>query len=218
MDETTFIIAEDQDIILKGLCAHISSIPSFNVSGMAKNGYQVINLIHKENPDIVLMDLKMPEMNGPLATKKIKEYSPDIKVIILTAYSDELLIYEALEAGADAYLLKNVSDEELIFAVKMVRQGKKYITPDISLILIEDFLHKTYKSKSPLLDTLSKREIEILRELALGNTSKEIAQKLFISSKTVEAHKNNIKNKLKTHNTTDLVVFAIQNNLLPNLT
>ena len=211
------VIAEDNTLLREGLCLMIDSDPDLEVVAQAADGFSAIEitLSLKEPPDLVMMDLSMPKMDGVSAIKEIKRQRPDSKIMALTIHDSDEFILECFDAGASGYCLKDSSQEELLKAIHVVISGKTYISPGITETVMEGFLHgrKTMKSKTAW-DTLTQREREVLKLVAEGYTSKEAANFLCISPKTVERHRSNIMNKLDLHNVSELTSFAIEKNLV----
>ena len=209
------VIAEDYTILREGLRALLSSNPDLEIVGEAQDGQGAIRCVETAKPDLVLMDLSMPRMNGMDALKEIKKRVPDAKVLILTVHKTEEYILAALQAGADGYVLKDASYEELGMAIKSVLNGKHFISPGISEKLIEGYLkgQKLEKTISPW-DSLTQREREILKMIAEGSKNKEIAEYLCISAKTVEKHRANLMKKLDLHNIQTLTALAIEKGLI----
>jgi len=208
-------IAEDQTIVRDGLRALLSSNPNFEVVGEAEDGREVIRNIEECNPDLILMDLSMPRMNGMEAIKEAKKLLPDTKILVLTIHKTEEYILPVLKAGADGYLLKNDTQEELMTAIKSVLEGKSYLSPGVSQKVIEGYVEgsKTVKTKSSW-DTLTQREREVLKLIAEGYKNREIADDLCISIKTVVKHRANLMEKLDLHNISALTTFAIEKGLV----
>ena len=209
------VIAEDHTILREGLRALLSSHPDFEVVGEAEDGREAIRRVEKLMPDLVLMDLSMPRMNGLEAIKEIKKRSPEIKIIALTVHKTEEYILATLQAGADGYALKDSTHSELVMAIEHVLEGNRYLSPDISGKVIEGYLEgrKTLKATSAW-DTLTQREREILKLIAEGYKNREVADYLCISLKTVEKHRANLMKKLDLHNTAALTACAIEKGLV----
>ena len=209
------VIAEDHTILREGLRALLSSHPDFEVVGEAEDGREAIRRVEKLMPDLVLMDLSMPRMNGLEAIKEIKKRSPEIKIIALTVHKTEEYILATLQAGADGYALKDSTHSELVMAIEHVLEGNSYLSPDISGKVIEGYLEgrKTLKATSAW-DTLTQREREILKLIAEGYKNREVADYLCISLKTVEKHRANLMKKLDLHNTAALTACAIEKGLV----
>ncbi len=209
------VIAEDHTILREGLRALISSEPDFEVVGEAEDGREAIRCVVKLAPDLILMDLSMPKMNGIEAIREIKKRTPETKILALTVHRTEEFILEVLQAGAVGYVLKDASSVELMMAIKSVLAGKRYLSPSISHMVIEGYLagKKTFEPRSPW-DTLTQREREILKLIAEGHKNKEIADYLCISVKTVEKHRANLMKKLDLHNASALTAYAIERGLV----
>lgn len=209
------VIAEDHTILREGLRSLLCSDPEFDVVGEAEDGRDAIRCVEALSPDLVLMDLSMPRMNGLDAIKEIKKQNPEIKIIVLTVHKTEEYILATLQAGADGYLLKDATHSELVMAIKNVIAGKRYLSPGISEKVIEGYLEgrRTLKTKSSW-DTLTQREREILKLIAEGYKNKEVADYLYISLKTVEKHRSNLMRKLDLHNVAALTAFAAEKGLI----
>ena len=208
------VIAEDHTILREGLKALLSSDSDLAVIGEAEDGHAAIRCAETLSPDLVLMDLSMPRMNGLEAIKEIKKTSPKIKIIALTVHKTEEYVLATLQAGADGYVLKDATHSELGIAIKSVLMGKRYLSPDVSEKVIEGHLEgrQTLKTRTAW-DTLTQREREILKLIAEGYKNKDIADYLFISLKPVEKHRSNLMKKLDLHNTAALTAYAIEKGL-----
>jgi two-component system response regulator NreC len=209
------VIAEDHTILREGLRSLLCSDPDFDVVGEAGDGRDAIRCVEALSPDLALMDLSMPRMNGLDAIKEIKKQNPETKIIVLTVHKTEEYILSTLKAGADGYVLKDANHLELVMAIKNVLAGKRYLSPGISEKVIEGYLEgrKTLKPKSSW-DTLTQREREILKLIAEGYKNKETADYLCISLKTVEKHRSNLMRKLDLHNAAALTAFAVEKGLI----
>ena len=209
------VIAEDHTILREGLRSLLCSDPEFDVVGEAEDGRDAIRCVEALSPDLALMDLSMPRMNGLDAIKEIKKQNPEIKIIVLTVHKTEEYILATLKAGADGYVLKDTTHSELVMAIKNVLKGKRYLSPGISEKVIEGYLvgRRTLKTKSSW-DTLTQREREILKLIAEGYKNKEVADYLYISLKTVEKHRSNLMRKLDLHNVAALTAFAVEKGLI----
>jgi len=209
------IIAEDHTILRAGLRALLSSKDDIEVVGEAGDGREAVRLVDKHVPDIVLIDLSMPKLNGIEAIKEIKGRHPEMKIIVLTVHKGEEYISAALNAGASGYILKDASQNELLLALEYVIDGKMFLSPSISEKVVDVFLQnqKNGKAKS-ILEHLTAREREVLQLIAEGNTNKKIANHLCISLKTVEKHRANLMQKLELRNTAALTAYAIEKGLV----
>jgi len=209
------IIAEDHTILRAGLRALLSTQKEFEVIGEAGDGREAIRVADKLEPDLMLIDLSMPKLNGMEAIHEIKRRNPQIKVIALTVHKNEEYILAALEAGANGYVLKDASQGELFMAIQYVMTGKKYLSPSISEKIVEVFLENRQEGKEfSAWDTVTSREKEILKLIAEGYKNKDIADHLFISIKTVEKHRSNLMKKLDLHNTAALTTYAIEKKIV----
>jgi len=209
------VIAEDYTILREGLRALLSSNPDFEIVGEAADGREAIQCVERLKPNLVLMDLSMPRMNGVDAIREIKKRSPATKILVLTVHKTEEYILATLKAGADGYVLKDSTQVELMMAIKSVLSGKHFISPGISEKVIEGYLdgRKILKTRTSW-DTLTHREREILKLIAEGYKNKKIADLLCISVKTVEKHRANLMQKLDLHNTSALTTLALEKGLI----
>ena len=209
------VIAEDYTILREGLRALISSDPGFEVVAEASDGHEAIQLVEKLKPNLVLTDLSMPRMNGMEAIREIRRLTPETRIVVLTVHKTEEYILATFKAGADGYVLKDATHDELMTALNHVLTGKRYISPGISEKVIEGYLdgRKTIKSKTSW-ETLTHREREILKLIAEGYRNKEIAEYLCISVKTIEKHRANLMEKLDLHNVSALTALAIEKGLV----
>jgi two-component system response regulator NreC len=209
------VIVEDHTIIREGLQSLLASTKEFEVVGEADDGHAAVRIIEKAQPDLVLTDLSMPRMDGVDMIEIIKRGSPHTKVVVLTVHRTEEYVLATLKAGADGYVLKEASYDELLMAILNVMKGKQYISPEISGTIIEGYLEgkKSVQTDSPW-ETLTKRERQILKLIAEGYKSREIADYLHISLHTVETHRARLMQKLNLHNTAALVTFAMEKGLV----
>ena len=209
------VIAEDHTILREGLRALLSSSPGLEIVGEAEDGLGAIQCTGSVKPDLVLMDLSMPRMNGMDAIREIKKLCPGTKILALTVHKAEEYVLASLQAGADAYVLKEATHSELMVAIKSVLAGKRYLSPGVSEKVIEGYLEGRRESKlrSPW-DTLTRREREVLKLIGEGYKNKEIADYLCLSVKTVETHRANLMRKLDLHDVSALTTFAIEKGLV----
>lgn len=210
---TRILIADDHQIFIDGLKALLSNDKRFEVVAEANNGNDVLEQLEKKEIDVVVLDVNMPEMNGIETTKIIAKKYPHISVLMLTMYNRKEFIIELLQAGASGYVLKNCSREELTEAIISVDKGKNYFSRDVTDTVMEG-LKKMKSGQSEINTELSKREIEILKLIVQEMTTKEIAEKLFISESTVETHRRNLISKLGVRNTAGLVRYAMENKII----
>jgi two-component system response regulator NreC len=207
------LLADDHVMMRGGLRMVLEQHAELAVVGEAEDGRETVRLVKKLSPDVVVMDIAMPDMNGIEATRQIVEERPDVKVIALSMHSDRHFVSEMLKAGATGYLLKQCAVDELITAIKTVLKNQTYLSPCISGVVIDHFVRKTPKTESTAFSHLSDREREVLQLVAEGKTSKEIASQLNLSIKTVEAHRLNIMEKLNIHTVAELTKYAIREGL-----
>jgi len=209
------IIVEDHTILREGLRSLLKEDENLQVTGEAGDGRTAVRLVLSQKPDLVLMDLSMPKMNGFEAIREIKKIEPDIKIIALTVHNTEEYILMTLQAGADGYVLKDATHDELLMAIRQVLSGKRFLSPSVSGKVIEGYLEgkKNLQEKSQA-DTLTHREREVLKLIAEGHKNKEVADFLCISMKTVEKHRANLMSKLDLHNTSSLTLYAVERGLV----
>ncbi|MGD9097660.1 MAG: response regulator transcription factor [Desulfobacterales bacterium] len=209
------LIAEDHAIVRDGLRALLTAQPGFEVVAEAENGRDAVRRADRIRPDLILIDLSMPRMNGIEAIRELKRQDPDVRVIVMTAHAADEYVFAALDAGAEGYFLKDGSQEELLLAISTVIAGKRYICPGVSEQVIEGYLHgrPRLREKSAW-DSLTRREIEIAKLVAEGYKNREIADELFISIKTVEKHRANLMAKLKLKGAAELARLAIEKGLV----
>ena len=215
MDKTKILIADDHKVVIEGIKSALQDHPEFEVVGDAADGLQAVELTMSLEPDIVIMDISMPNLSGIEATRQVKELNPGVQIIIYTMYSDKEFVIDLFKAGISAYVLKDDPLLDLILALKAVKGGGTYFSTMAPTVLtrhIEEMEEKSTSKDS--FDTLSQRELEVFLLLADGKSIKEIAADLFISPKTVESHKYNIMEKLQVTSLVDLTKIAIRNNLI----
>jgi two-component system response regulator NreC len=203
------VLADDHTIVRQGLKLILSAQPDLEVIGEAANGREALDLVQKLKPDVVLMDVAMPEMNGIEATRRMVEVNSRVKILVLSMHKEAVYVREILKAGARGYILKDAIDSELLNAVRSVARGDGYISPAVSGALLSDYR----KDVIDPADLLTKREREVLQLIAEGQTNKEVATRLNLSVYTVDSHRGKIMEKLNLHSTGELVRFAIKNGL-----
>ena len=209
------VIAEDHTILRAGLRALLSGQNGLEVIGEAGDGREAIRKVDTLQPDLLLIDLSMPKLNGIDAIREIKSQHPEIKIIVLTVHKSEEYISAALQAGANGYMLKDASQNELLLAIDYVLNGKTFLSPSISDKVVDAVLNTDKKDKpAAVLENLTAREREILKLVAEGNTNKKIAYHLCISLKTVEKHRSNLMKKLDLRNTAALTAYAIEKKMV----
>ncbi len=202
------LLVDDHPVVRKGTRDLLDGETDFQVVGEAGSGEEAILKARELTPDVILMDVSMPGMNGIEATKQIKAFRPQQNVLVLTSYDDDAYVFALLEAGAAGYLLKNASEDELLGAVRAVAAGESALHPSVARKVLERF--STGNTSSAPLDTLSPRELEVLRIAATGRTNKEIARDLDISPRTVQVHLANIFSKLDVGSRTEAVLIGIK--------
>jgi DNA-binding NarL/FixJ family response regulator len=209
------ILADDHVLIRHGIKNIISQIPDLQVAGEASNGEELLSLLETEAPDLLILDIMMPKISGVEVVGILKRRYPRIKVLMLTMHKSMGYFYSAMSAGADGYLMKGDSSEELLLAIEKIREGRTYLSPMLADDFTDDVLtaHRT-QQESPF-KGLTGREQEILRLVVAGYTSKAMAEKLGLSSRTVDHHRARLLQKLKVKNTVDLVNFAVRNGFVP---
>lgn len=203
------VLADDHSLFRAGIQALLTQIEGVEVVGEADNGRAALDMIRARTPDVVLMDIAMPEMNGLETAARASKECPTCKVIMLSMHAGEEYVMQALRAGASGYLLKDAATSELELAVRAVARGETYLTPTISKRVIDDYLMRTTGTHGPL-DQLTKRQREILQLIAKGYTSKEMAQMLNLSPKTIETHRTQLMKQLDIHDVAGLVRYAIR--------
>ncbi|NHZ71596.1 MAG: response regulator [Aquificales bacterium] len=212
------MLADDHAVVRSGLRMLLDAQPDMEIVAEAETGLEAVAKVQELRPDIVLMDVEMPEMNGIEATRKIKEYVPETAVLALTMYEDDQYFFEMLKAGASGYVPKRAAPDELVNAIRTVSKGDVFLYPTLAARLVNDYINRdettpTEEDDAPL-TPLTPREQEVLIQIAEGLTNPEIAQELTISVKTVDRHRENIMRKLNMHSRIDLVKYAIRKGLI----
>ena len=217
MEQTEIIkvlIVDDHQVVRQGLRTFLELHEDINVVGEAENGISAVEMVSQLQPDVVLMDLVMPNMDGITATQKIRSSGSPAKIIALTSFSEDDKVFPAIQAGAASYLLKDVSPDDLVDAIRAVHHGEARLHPDITRKLMEQVSQAKNLPMEIPVEQLTDREREVVRLVALGRTNREIAQELFISEKTVKTHISNILGKLNLEHRTQLAIYAIKNMLV----
>lgn len=215
MKKIRILIADDHGIVRKGLRLQLEQNRNFEVIAEAGDGREAVRVAEELQPDIVIMDIGMPNLNGIQATSQIVRQNPRIGVVILSMYSDESYLTRALAAGAKGYLLKHSADVDLHRAVEVVAEGKPFFSPAIANTLLEDYMRKLQQhGLQDSYDLLTDREKEVLQLLAEGKSNKEVASALNLSPATVETHRTHIMQKLDLHSAVDLVLYAVRKKII----
>lgn len=204
------LLADDHKIFREGLKNLFDKFPDMKVIAEANNGADTVKLAEELLPDLIIMDISMPVLNGIEATRSILEKNPKIKIVILSMHSDRRFVKESLKAGAVGYMLKDSAFEELNFAIRSIMQNQTYLSPQITDFLIKDYLKNMEKEESNVFNILTVREREVLQFLAEGVSTKQIASNLNLSAKTVETHRKQIMDKLNIHSIAELTKYAIR--------
>jgi DNA-binding NarL/FixJ family response regulator len=206
MKKTRIIIADDHSVVRSGLRLLLQSSPDFAVVAEAEDGEEAVTLVDRHKPDVVIMDISMPKMNGIEATGMMRQNDPDLKIIILTVHEDEEYVYQMLRAGASGYVLKSAGKKEIFAAIESALSGERFFSPGISKLIIEGFIKRDKEQLQDQIQThskqqLTKREIEVLQFIAQGLTNRKIAEALFLSIRTINTHRTNLMQKLDIHDT-----------------
>ena len=207
------IICDDQAIVRDGLAMLLKLEPDIDIVGTAEDGAEAVEMVADKAPDLILMDLKMPIMNGVEATRQIMMKYPEVKVLVLTTYADDEWVFDAIQAGASGYLLKDTPREELIKAVRGTVTGKAYVDPTIARKVLEQVSSRQTQPGTLITSKLTEREVEVLRLIAKGLSNADIADRLFLSDGTVRNHVSAILAKLGVSDRTQAAVIAIQHGL-----
>src|SRR4030043_1110964 len=212
MDKTRILVVDDHAVLRDGIRALLDLQDDIEVIGEASDGKEAFEKAQELQPDLVIMDIAMPGMDGLEATRRIKKKNPKIKVLVLAQHDNKEYILSVIKAGASGYVPKRALGSELVSAIHAVQEGDSFLYPSAAAALIEDYLHQA-KGEDPY-DQLTSREREILKLIAEGHTSREIADTLFVSLKTVLGHRSKIMEKLNIHNRTELIKYAMRKGLL----
>lgn len=215
MAEITLLLVDDHEVVRTGLRMLLEDQPDIRIVGEAETGERALQLTNELLPDVVIMDITLPDISGIDATRKLKKEFPDLAVVALTIHEDEQYFFEMLQAGADGYVPKRAAPEDLIQAIRSAHAGEIYIYPTLTRALVEDYLGRPHNEiDTSTIEDLTPREYEVLEYLALGLSNEEIGDTLSISKHTVARHRENLMRKLELHSKTELVKYAIRKGLI----
>jgi len=212
---TTIVLADDHNVVRQGLRALLEGEPDLSIVGEASNGLEAVELAERLRPNVLVVDVMMPGLNGLEVTREVTQRSPQTRVIVLSMHANEAYVLEALKNGAVGYVLKDSCADELVRAVRQASTYRYYLSSPLSERAIAAYVQRAQKTSMEPYDTLTTREREVLQLAAEGHTSAEIAGRLFISARTVETHRANLMHKLGLTNQTDLVRYALRRGILP---
>jgi two-component system response regulator NreC len=215
MSTTTIVLADDHPVVRHGLRALLHAEPGLRVVGETGDGLEVVQLVERLKPDILILDLVIPSLNGLEVTRQVSRRSPQTHVVILSMHTDEAHVLEALRAGATAYVPKESTSAELVRAIREVIAGRRYLSPPLSEHAIEAYVEKARTAALDPYDTLTAREREVLHLAAEGHSNAEIAARLSISPRTAETHRAHLMRKLSLHSQADLIRYALRREILP---
>lgn len=228
-DDIRILLVDDHDIVRTGLRAYLENQGGFTVVGEASNGEEAVEKALRSRPDVIVMDITMPGMNGMEATRELNRRCKDCRILALTVHEDKQFFFEMMKAGAIGYLTKQVVAEELVAAIQAVKAGNVYLQPTLAGWLLDDYRRLVSQvspdagdedqedQKAPGLEILSKRELQVLELVADGLTTPQIAEELHLSPKTISRHRERIMNKLNLHSSAELIKYAIRTGLIDNL-
>jgi DNA-binding NarL/FixJ family response regulator len=215
MGTITIGLADDHHVVRQGLRALLQAEPDLSIVGEAADGREALSMVERLKPDVLIVDVMMPGLNGLEVTRHLKEASSKTRVIVLSMYTNEAYVMEALRNGALGYVLKESKASDLLHAIREVAAGRHYLSPPLSERAIEHYIQRSKETSLDLYDTLTTREKEVLQLAAEGHTNAEIAAHLFISPRTAETHRVHLMGKLRLHGQTDLIRYAIKRGILP---
>ena len=215
MQKIRVLVVDDHTIVRDGICALLALSGDIEVVGEAANGSEALQMVRELQPDVVVMDVAMPIMGGLEATRRIHRDFPKIKVLVLTQYADKEYVFPVLEAGASGFISKVAASSEIGTGIRSVYQGDSYLSPSVAKLLVENYQHTAgQRTGQDSYDQLTEREREVLKLLAEGYSTQEMADMLVITTKTVEGHKTNLMAKLGIHNRVDLVKYALRKGII----
>jgi len=214
MNAVTVLVVDDHDVVREGIRMVLSSDPGLEVVGTASSGEEAVEKARELRPNVVVMDIGMPGISGFEATRRIREQVPETQVVALTVHDSEAYVFQMLQAGAVGYVVKRAPAEDVIQAVKRAAVGESVLHPSVARLVIRDYLARVERGEESSIDTLSDREREVLKLVAEGRTNREIAELLFLSVKTVQAHRGNLMHKLGLHDRTEVVKYALRKGII----
>jgi DNA-binding NarL/FixJ family response regulator len=214
MKTIRLLLVDDHELVREGLRTVLAARTDWEICGEAVNGREAVRMARDLHPNVVVMDFSLPELNGLDATRQIRREVPDVEVLILTMHSSERLAHQALVAGARGFILKSDAKRHLIAAIEALAQHQPFLTPSVSGMVLDRYLNPKASAGTEQVHALTPREREIVQLIAEGRTTKEVATRLGVSEKTIEAHRGNIMRKLNLQSAVDLVRYAIRNNLI----
>lgn len=215
MSPLTVLLVEDHALVREGLRSVVEKVGGVRVVGEASNGREAVEAVEELRPELVLMDISMPEMNGLEAARRIRQAHPGTRILMLSAHANEEYVYQALRIGADGYLLKDGDRSQFAEALRALERGQTFLSPDLRKMVADDLLEEARKEGTATpLDLLTSRQREVLQLMAEGNTTREIAEKLDLSPRTVETHRRDIRGRLEIDDLAGLVRFAVRTGLV----
>ena len=214
MEKIRVLVVDDHTIVRDGICALLALAGDMEVVGEAADGSEAIKMVKELDPDVAIMDISMPIMDGLEATRRIHKEFPRTKVLVLTQYDDKEYVFSVIEAGASGFISKVAASSDLASGIRSVYQGDSYLSPSVAKLLVEDYQHGSGRVSHDPYEELTDRERDVLKLAAEGHTTREIADMLVVSPKTVEGHKTNLMSKLGLHNRTELFKYAVRKRII----
>ena len=211
---TTVMLADDHQIVRQGLRAILNAVPEFQLVGEASDGLEAVRLAERLRPDVLILDLSMPGLDGLEVARQVTKRPPRPRVVVLSMYSDEAYVLKALQAGATAYVLKDAGADQLVQGIRAAARGQRYFSPPLTAESVEAYLRRTENLVEDPKDALTSREREVLHLTVEGHSGADIAERLFISPRTVETHRANLMRKLGVRNQKELVRYAVERGLM----
>jgi DNA-binding NarL/FixJ family response regulator len=208
------IVADDHNLVREGTCALLEKAGGFEIVGEAEDGREAVEMVQRLKPDVLIMDIAMPRLNGIQAAEQIRLLGLPTKIVILSMYSDEVLVKQSLQQGARGFLIKGSFKEELLLAIQAVHRGATYLSPAVSETILSDLAHPASHSLPHPISQLTPRELEVLQLISEGHTNAEIAEMLEVSVKTIERHRTSLMSKLDVRNVVDLIRVALKHRLI----